>query len=337
MEPVLRALSRSHEAILVHTGQHYDPTMSAMILRSLKLRRPHATLGVGSGSHATQTARIVERLEPILARRRPHAVLVFGDTNSTLAGALTASKMEIPVAHVEAGLRSYNRAMPEELNRIVVDHLSDLLFCPTAAAVSNLRREGLRKGVHRVGDVMLDSARAWGSAVRRRHVARALGLRKGRYLLLTLHRPGNVDDPATLSRILRAVGRLGETVLFPVHPRTRTRLRRARLGSTASALRMVEPLNYLDFLSALMDSSKVLTDSGGVQKQAYFFGVPCITLREETEWVETVRSGWNTLVGTRPGAIARAVREVSPAGRRPQFYGDGHAAENILKALEARL
>src|SRR5256885_9226114 len=262
----------------------------------------------------------MERLGPVLEKERPDCALVFGDTNSTLAAALTASKLGIPLAHVEAGLRSYNRSMPEELTRITVDHLSDFLFCPTANSVRNLRKEGIRRGVHLVGDVMYDSARHWHRAARARDLPRRLGLEREAYLLLTLHRPGNVDDPRVLSRVLRTVSRFDRTVLFPIHPRTRARIRHAFDGQRLPRnLRIVDPLGYLDFLSALMDSEKVLTDSGGVQKQAYFFRIPCITLRRETEWVETVETGWNTLVGTDTRALVRAVRNVEPARRHPDL------------------
>jgi len=337
-EPLLRTTARQHTALFIHTGQHYDRSMSELIRRSVGLRKPRYVLGVGSASHAEQTARVMERLGPVLEKERPDCVLVFGDTNSTLAGALTASKLGIPLAHVEAGLRSYNRSMPEELNRITVDHLSDFLFCPTANSVRNLRKEGIWRGVHLVGDVMYDSARHWHRAARTRDLPRRLGLEPEAYLLLTLHRPGNVDDPRVLSRVLRTVARSDRFVLFPIHPRTRARLRQSSDGKPLPGnLRIVEPLSYLDFLSALMNSKMVLTDSGGVQKQAYFFRIPCVTLRRETEWVETVETGWNTLVGTDSRALLRAIRDFRPARRHPELYGNGHAAAHIVRVLEKNL
>lgn len=337
-EPLLRTISRRHITLFIHTGQHYDRNMSELFIRSVGLRKPQFVLGVGSASHAEQTAKVMERLGPLLEKERPDCALVFGDTNSTLAAALTATKLGIPLGHVEAGLRSFNRSMPEEVNRITVDHLSDFLFCPTAASVRNLRIEGIRRGVHRVGDVMYDSARHWRRAAHERDLPRRLSLDRQGYLLLTLHRPGNVDDRQVLSRILRTVSRFDRPVLFPIHPRTRARIRHESDGQRLPRnLRIVDPLGYLDFLSALMDSEKVLTDSGGVQKQAYFFRIPCITLRRETEWVETVETGWNTLVGTDPRALLRAVRNFEPARRHPDLYGNGQAAARILKVLERAL
>jgi len=322
----------------VHTGQHYDPSMSELMFRTLRLPQPHHVLGVGSGSHAYQISRIMERLEPVLLKEKADCVLVYGDTNSTLAGALTAAGLGIPVAHVEAGLRSYNRTMPEEVNRVIVDHIADFLFCPTKVSVSNLRNEGIRRGVYRVGDVMLDSALFWRQTAASRKVPQALGLERKGYLLMTLHRPGNVDDAKSLGRVLGAIRRLDRIVVFPIHPRTRARLRRTLGAAKPPAnLRIVEPMVYFDFLSALMNAEKVLTDSGGVQKQAYFFGVPCITLREETEWIETVQAGWNVLVGTKPTSIVEAAENFSPSGGRPNFYGAGRAAPSIVKVMENRL
>ncbi len=337
VEPVFRELARRHTPILVHTGQHYDRTMSESILSSLKLSRPQYDLGVGSGSHALQTAQTLERLEPVLDKEQPDCVLVYGDTNSTLAGALTAAKMEIPVAHVEAGMRSYDRRMPEELNRIVVDHLSNLLFCPTRTSAQNLRKEGLRKGIRFVGDVMFDSALRWARVARRLNVAGKLGLPPKPYLLMTLHRPSNVDNPRFLQRILRVVARIDRPVVFPIHPRTKVSFRKTRTFERPPPnLKIVDPLDYTEFLSLLMESEMVLTDSGGVQKQAYFFGVPCVTLRRETEWTETVAEGWNAIVGTSSRSILAAVRNFRPRGRRPKVFGDGHASSRIVRALEER-
>lgn len=300
--------------------------------------RPDHSLGVGSESHALQTARVMQRIEPVFRQEDPDCVIVYGDTNSTLAGAITAAKIGVWVAHSEAGMRSFNRSMPEELNRIVVDHLSNILLCPTRTSVANLRKEGIVRRVGLVGDVMYDSALAWGPVARRRRMAARLGLSPQQYLLLTLHRPANVDDPTVLSRILGATGRFGQDVVFPVHPRTKHKLRAARLlRKVPPNVRLIEPLDYLDFLALLMESHKVLTDSGGVQKQAYFFGVPCITLRRETEWVETVASGWNVLVGTNQRSILAAVRRFEPAGPRPKHYGSGNAASRVVTFLETSL
>lgn len=337
-EALIHALAKKHKSVLVNTGQHYDVAMSQLVRRSLALPRPQYTLGVGSGTHAAQTARIMERIEPVLLKEQPDCVLVYGDTNSTLAGALTAAKMDLPMAHLEAGLRSHNREMPEEVNRVVVDHLAQNLFCPTRTSVRNLRKEGIVRGVHRVGDIMYDSAQRWKREALRLDYAGKIGLHRKEYLLMTLHRPSNVDDPDSLVRILRAVAEIEKPVLFPVHPRTSARLRALGYpGNRETNIRFVEPLSYLDFLSALESSCKVLTDSGGVQKQAYFFGVPCITIRTETEWVETVESGWNTLVGTDGKKILRAALDSTPRGRRSPLYGDGRAAEKVVRILEREL
>lgn len=334
-EALIHSLAPKHDSILVNTGQHYDYSMSQLIRRSLRLSRPQFTLGVGSGSHAVQTARIMQRLERVLLKEAPDCVLVYGDTNSTLAGALTAAKVDLPVAHLEAGLRSFNRSMPEELNRVLVDHVARLLFCPTRGSVANLRAEGIHEGVHLVGDIMYDSALRWKHEALRRRYVDTVGLRRKRYVLLTLHRPSNVDDPVALMRIMRAVGRVGMPVIFPIHPRTHARLRAlGASGHLAPNIHIVRPLSYLDFLSALESSSKVLTDSGGVQKQAYFFGVPCVTLRGETEWVETVEAGWNILVGGSARAIVGAVKEFRPSGPRPRLYGNGRASSRIVRILE---
>ncbi len=335
--PLVRRLERGHTPVIIHTGQHYDALMSDVFFRELELPRPDENLGVGSEGQATQTARIMTRLEKVLERRKPDVVLVYGDTNSTLAGALTATKMGIPVGHVEAGMRSYNRSMPEEVNRVVVDHLADLLLCPTRSAIGNLRREGIRSGVTFVGDVMLDSMLFWKPRLKGLPDGLAVNLLPKRYSIMTLHRPVNVDDLTSLRRILRAVGETGEPVIFPVHPRTRASLQKGGLRKFPANITPVDPLGYLEFLSLLSRARRVLTDSGGVQKQAYFLGVPCITLREETEWVETVNAGWNVLVGSRPSAIRKAVREFRPHGRRPPYFGRGRASERIVQVMERGL
>ena len=333
--PVSREIRRHNEELLIHTGQHYDDLMSDVFFRVLDLPEPDYNLEVGSGTHARQTGEMLMRLEEVLVDEKPDAVLVYGDTNSTLSGALAAAKLHLPVCHVEAGLRSFNRRMPEELNRVVADHLSTLLFCPTETSVENLKKEGIEKGVHLVGDVMYDVALASAQEARKRDILHRLGLAPKGYVLATVHRPASVDDRAPLASILRAFGECGEPVVFPAHPRTRGRMREFGLDAdVASNVRIIDPVDYFDFLALLIGSRKVATDSGGVQKEAYFFGVPCVTLRDETEWIETVEDGWNAVVGTDTEDIVHALRNFDPRGTKSKSFGDGHAAEKIAALLE---
>jgi UDP-N-acetylglucosamine 2-epimerase len=326
---------------LVHTGQHYDPRMSRVFFEELKVPRPVANLGVGSGPHGWQTAEMLQRLEPLLTADRPDWVVVYGDTNSTLAAALAAAKLHLSIAHVEAGLRSFDRRMPEEVNRILADRVSSLLLCPTAAAVANLAREGITEGVHRVGDVMCDSLRLNAALAEQSSTAPArLGLEARAYYLATVHRAENTDDPVRLAGIISALGRLGRPVVLPVHPRTRRALAAAR-AAAAGGLRPIEPVSYLDMIALERSARLILTDSGGVQKEAYWLGVPCVTLRDETEWVELVACGCNRLAGADAERIAAAVDAfeaegaVLPAGRPKDLYGDGHSAERIAELLAA--
>ncbi|MGI0149480.1 MAG: non-hydrolyzing UDP-N-acetylglucosamine 2-epimerase [Thermoplasmata archaeon] len=333
--PVSREIRQHHEEILIHTGQHYDENMSDVFFQILDIPPPNYNLGVGSASHARQTADMIRGLEDVLDKERPDFVLVYGDTNSTLAGALVAAKMTIPLGHVEAGLRSFNRRMAEEVNRVVADHLSNLLFAPTETAVENLSREGITRGVHMVGDVMYDVALQSAQAARSRDILSRLGLKQGEYLLVTLHRPQNVDDKETLGSIVEALVHAGRPVVFPVHPRTRKNLAAFGLWERLQTkVKAIEPVDYLDFIALLMSASKVITDSGGVQKEAYFFGVPCITLRDETEWIETLEDGWNALVGTDTEDILDAIERFNPAGTKSKSFGDGHAAERIARILD---
>jgi UDP-GlcNAc3NAcA epimerase len=322
---------------LVHTGQHYDDNMSELFFRQMRIPEPDVNLGVGSGGHGRQTGAMLAALEEILTAQRPNRVIVYGDTNSTLAGALAAAKLGIPVAHVEAGLRSFLRTMPEEINRVVADRLSDLLFCPTPIAVDNLAAEGMREGVHLVGDVMYDASLYYRRMVK--EGAAKLQLPAGLpadFYLLTLHRAENTDDPARLRAIVEALNALdGQPGVFPVHPRTRKMLTVQGMR-LASHIRLIEPVGYLEML-ALEDRCRfVVTDSGGVQKEAFFFGKPCITLRERTEWVETVQSGWNTLAGADPLRIRSAFQNLRVPSKQPAFYGDGDAGSKILTTLLAR-
>lgn len=332
--PVSAVLRRHHREVLVHTGQHYDEEMSAAFFRALRIPDADYNLGVGSGTHGEQTGRMLVAIEKVLVDEAPELVLVYGDTNSTLAGALAGAKLHLPLAHVEAGLRSHNRSMPEEINRIVADHLSTHLFCPTDSAVAQLAAEGIRSGVHMVGDVMYDVALATAQEARQRDIVRRLGLADKSYLLCTVHRPQNTDDEQNLRSIVEALAECGESVVFPVHPRTRRALESNGMwAGRRGGLMFTEPLDYLDFQCALMGARKVLTDSGGVQKEAYFFGVPCITLRDETEWMETVEDGWNVLVGADKQEILDAIADFAPRGTKQRSFGDGHAAERIVEIL----
>lgn len=297
--PVSKVLRESgHQEYLVHTGQHYDTNMSQVFFDELQIPEPDVNLGVGSGSHGWQTGQMLMALERVIQEVKPDWVLVYGDTNSTLAGALAAVKLHILIAHVEAGLRSFNREMPEEINRVLTDHCSDLLFCPTQTAVDNLAKEGITKGVHLVGDTMYDAVIQFSEIARSRStILEKLGLGPKEYLLATIHRPYNTDNPENLHSILSAFTEIDEPIIFPVHPRTRQCLSDLKLKTDNLKLRLLEPVGYLDMLVLEKNAKAILTDSGGMQKEAYFLRVPCITLRTETEWVETVEAGWNVAVG----------------------------------------
>ena len=334
---VSRHLREHHDECLVHTGQHYDDEMSQVFFEELGVPAPDVQLGIGSGTNTGQTARMLAALEPVIADSRPDVVLVYGDTNSTLAGALAAAQAPVPVAHVEAGMRSFDRTMPEELNRVLTDHSSDLLFCSTQTAVANLERESVEGAVHLVGDVMADVSLAFApiAADRSRALADA-GVEPGAYRLVTAHRPGNVDDPQRLERLVALIERLDGDVVFPLHPRTAKRLDEAglreRLGAVAT---LMPPLGYLDFLELARNADAILTDSGGVQKEAYLLGTPCVTLRDTTEWVETVEAGWNVLVGLDSAAALRALERPRPDGERPDLYGGGQAGTRIRDVLDS--
>jgi UDP-N-acetylglucosamine 2-epimerase len=334
---VSRELRKRHVEVLIHTGQHYDHGMSGVFFETLEIPAPDVNLGVGSGLQGAQTGAMLEKIEAVLVSTRPDWVLVYGDTNSTLAAALAAAKLHIPVVHVEAGLRSLNRQMPEEINRVVADHLSSLLLCPSQTAVSRLASEGIHAGVHLVGDVMRDvliwalpTANARTSAVLQR-----FGVRAGRYLLVTVHRMENTDDPLRLAGIVEALNAQPEPVVFPVHPRTRKVLEGGGEYQVAPHVHLSEPLDYFDMIALSQSARLILTDSGGLQKEAYWLGVPCITLRAETEWVETVQAGWNIVVGANADAIRAAVRTFAPPGTRPELYGEGNVSARCVAALEA--
>jgi UDP-N-acetylglucosamine 2-epimerase len=328
---VSRALRARHDEILVHTGQHYDDDMSALFFRELGVPEPDVHLGIGSGTHGEQTAGMICGLERAILDRHPDVVLVYGDTNSTLAGALAAAKLTVPVAHVEAGLRSFNRSMPEEINRVVADHLATWLFCPSARARENLIREGITTGVSVVGDVMADVLADTAGRVPAGVLAR-YGVAPGHYLLATMHRSGNTDRPERLRRLFDALGRLAEPVVFPLHPRTKAACAAQGIATPAN-VRAIDPLGYLEMIALERCARMILTDSGGVQKEAYWLGVPCVTLREETEWIETVDAGWNRLAGDDPDRIVDAVRTFAPPSNRPPLYGDGFASGRIAEIL----
>ncbi len=329
-------LREHHHEVLVHTGQHHDDSLSRVFFTELGLARPDRELGIAGGSNTSQTSRMLAALEPLLAELEPDAVLVYGDTNSTLAGALAGAQARVPVVHVEAGMRSFDRSMPEELNRVITDHLSELLLCSSQTAAENLRRESVPGSVQVVGDVMVDVALRWQPAARAdTSVPAAYGLGSGAYLLVTAHRAGNVDDRRRLRALVELIRALPEPVLFPLHPRTRARLQEAGLLeelARSDGLTLTEPLGYVEFSALLCHARAVLTDSGGVQKEAYLAGVPCVTLRASTEWVETLDGGWNTLVDLDTDA-ALAALERQPPSERPELYGDGHAAERCVQAI----
>jgi UDP-N-acetylglucosamine 2-epimerase len=327
-----------HEEFLLHTGQHYDYGMSRVFFEELGIAEPDVNLDVQSGPHGRQTARMLRGIEEVLLAETPDAVLVYGDTNSTLAGALAACKLRIPLGHVEAGLRSFNRDMPEEHNRVLTDHCADLLFCPTQTAVDNLAGEGIDQGVHLVGDTMFDAVLRFADAARGRStILQDLELKAEEYLLATVHRPYNTDVQGNLQTILAAFAELGEPVVFPVHPRTRRKMQEFGLmpggKGEAGDVRILEPVGYLDMLMLEQNARLILTDSGGMQKEAFFFAVPCVTLRPETEWVETVEAGWNVVVGADRQRIVEAVRHLAPAGQPGAIFGDGRAAERIVDVL----
>jgi UDP-N-acetylglucosamine 2-epimerase (non-hydrolysing)/UDP-GlcNAc3NAcA epimerase len=335
-------LRAGHSELLVHTGQHFDDDLSAVFFTELGLPTPDLELGVALGSNTSQTARMLSALEPVVRESAPDAALVYGDTNSTLAGALAAAQAGVPVAHVEAGMRAFDRSMPEELNRVLVDHAASLLLCSSSVAVDNLAREGVAGAVELVGDVMIDVAlEVQPRASERVDVLESRGLEPGGYLLATAHRAGNVDEPARLTLLVELLCAMPLPVLFPVHPRTRRRLEEADLlrRLEGRGVIVVPPLGYVETAALLCHAQAVLTDSGGLQKEAYVAGIPCITLRPNTEWTETVEHGWNALVDLDAGAAVSAFErfERDPPGERPPLYGDGRAGERVLGALTLHL
>jgi UDP-GlcNAc3NAcA epimerase len=335
--PVCAAVRQTHQEFLVHTGQHYDVEMSEVFFQELGIPQPDANLGVGSGGHGEQTGAMLAGLERLLLAQAPDWVLLYGDTNSTLAGALAASKLNIKIAHVEAGLRSYNRSMPEEINRVLTDHVSDLLFCPTPVAQTNLAQEGITRGVHVVGDVMVDGLLAAQARLEADPSLKAqFQIPSHPFALATIHRPANTDNPLHLSEILTGLGRLTLPVIFPAHPRLRGALQKAGLVPPPN-VSLIPPASYLHMIGLLANAQVVITDSGGLQKEAYVLARPCVTVRPETEWVETVETGWNRLCGPVSAEVVRGV-EAALAARptsHPAIYGDGQASQRIVATLEA--
>jgi len=336
--PVSRELRKKFEELLVHTGQHYDSDMSDVFFEELDIPRPDFTLGVGSKSHAHQTGEMMERLEDVLVSERPDFVLVYGDTNSTLAGALTASKLNIPLAHVEAGLRSFDTRMPEEINRVVADRVSSVLFAPTETAVRNLSHEGINVGVNLVGDVMVDVLMEHVDAAEARStILKDLYLVPKQYAVATVHRAANTDLRENLNNIISVFESSPITIVFPIHPRTKEAVKKAGLEEglkTAKNVIVTPPLGYLDMLCLQKNADAILTDSGGMQKEAYLLGIRCITLREETEWVETVEDGWNKLVGTDVASALDAIKTFFPARPRGDRFGKGDASVRIASFFQ---
>ena len=334
LAPVSREIRKKAEEIIIHTGQHYDYEMDRIFFRELGIPDPDYHLGIGSGTHGHQTGEMLKGIEEIFLKERPDVALVFGDTNTTLAGALAAAKLHIPVAHVEAGLRSFNKKMPEEVNRVLVDHCSDYLFCPTKTAVDNLNKENIVDGVSLTGDVMLDILQECiGIAEKSSKILEELDLRPKDYFLATVHRAENTDDPERLKNIVEALCSM-QNVVFPCHPRTRKLLEKLHLWDMAAkSLRVINPVGYLDMLLLEKNACKVLTDSGGVQKEAYMLQRPCITMRDETEWVETVEDGWNLLVGSDKNTILEAAIKFEPTCKQRDVFGSGDASCRMIEMI----
>ncbi|UZQ49338.1 non-hydrolyzing UDP-N-acetylglucosamine 2-epimerase [Clostridium kluyveri] len=330
---VSNVIRKCHEEILVHTGQHYDENMSQVFFEELNIPRPDYNLEVGSGNHGKQTGTMLIKLEDIYIKEKPDFVLVYGDTNSTLAGALCASKLLIPLAHVEAGLRSFNRKMPEEQNRVITDRLSNILFVPTDSAVENLKREGIKEGIYNVGDVMFDAILNFKKlAENKNEIIKELALQDKEYILTTIHRAENTNYIERLKNIVEALNECGKPVVLPLHPRTKKYMTDYGLKFNDN-IKVIEPIGYLEMINLEMNSQKIVTDSGGVQKEAFFMKKPCITMRDETEWVETVENGWNIVVGTDKNKILDGIMNFIPDKTQKNIFGKGDAAIKILEVL----
>lgn len=332
--PVSRELRKSFDEIIVHTGQHYDDNMSKVFFEELGIPTPDYNLQIGSGSHGKMTGEMLIKLEEIYLKEKPDFVLVYGDTNSTLAGALAASKLLIPVIHVEAGLRSFNMTMPEEQNRILTDHISTLLLVPTEEAIRNLKNEGISSRVYNIGDVMYDAVMMFQDlAEDKKNMLDDIGIKEGQYILTTIHRAENTNDINRLREIIEALNECGKNIILPLHPRTEKFIRDYDLVLKDN-IKVIKPVGYLEMLMLEKYAEKIVTDSGGVQKEAYFAGKPCITMRDETEWIETVKVGWNTIVGTDKNKILAAIRDFNPKDNRPSIFGNGDASQKIVKLMK---
>jgi len=328
-----KELRKSHQEIIIHTGQHYDYEMDKVFFDELEIPEPDYNLGVGSGTHGEQTGEMLKKIERVLIQEKPDLVLVYGDTNSTLAGALSAAKLQIKVGHVEAGLRSFDKLMPEEINRVLTDHCSDYLFCPTQTAVDNLKREGIVRGVYLTGDVMVDALLHNKETAERSEILSKLGLESKKYMVATIHRQSNTDCEQSLTSIVDAFCEIDEIIVFPLHPRTEKLLKEYGLyGRLRDKVKLTKPLGYLDFSKLLNHAKRILTDSGGIQKEAYILGVPCITLRDNTEWVETLQGGWNVLAGTNEKNILQSVKNSAPLENQAAIFGEG-AAKMIAEII----
>ena len=332
-----KELRENHNEIIIHTGQHYDDNMSRYFFEEMQIAKPDYNLNIGSGSHGKQTAEMLIGLEDIFLHQKPDVVITFGDTNTTLATGLAATKLNIPVAHVEAGLRSHNREMPEEINRILTDHISDYLFAPTLTAMENLKSENLYGKPFLVGDVMYDSLLYYGKiAEQKSRILKNLKLKQKEYILLTLHRPYNVDNIQKLQNIFSALKQTKRFIVLPVHPRT-CKMIESTNTIIPENISIIEPLGYLDFIFLQKHSEKIITDSGGIQKEAYLNGIPCITIRPETEWIETVKAGWNVLVGDKKDQLIENCLHFKPSHNRPRYFGDGDSSKKIISILESHL
>ena len=331
--PLSKELRISHQEVIVHTGQHYNYEMSRVFFDELEIPKPDYNLGIGSGTHAYQTGEMLKKIEEVLIREKPNLALVYGDTNSTLAGALAAAKLQIKVGHVEAGLRSFDKSMPEEINRVLTDHCCDYLFCPTQTAVDNLNKENITTGVYLTGDVMVDMLSYNKEIAERSEILEILNLKSRQYLVATIHRASNTDDRHNMENIVDALCEIDEKITFPLHPRTKKALKEYGLYDRLKGkIKLTEPLGYFDFLKLLNHTKRVLTDSGGIQKEAYILKVPCITLRDSTEWVETVEDGWNVLVGANKENIINIVNEFEPESKQRFIFEEG-ASRRIVKSI----
>lgn len=332
--PVSKELRKHFDELLIHTGQHYDDNMSKIFFEELGIPMPDYNLKIGSGNHGKMTGEMLAKLEEIYLNEKPDCVLVYGDTNSTLAGALAASKLLIPVIHVEAGLRSFNKSMPEEQNRILTDNISKLLLVPTKDAEKNLKNEGIENGVYNIGDVMYDAVLMFKEKSEiKEDLLEKINVKKNDYILTTIHRAENTNDIERLKNIIEALNESNETIVLPLHPRTKKFIEQYGLNFNNN-IKIIEPVGYLEMLMLEANSKKIVTDSGGVQKEAYFMNKPCVTMRDETEWVETVEVGWNIIVGTNKDKILNGIKSFNPKNNQPDIFGDGKASAKIVDLIK---